>query len=108
MKNLDKINPIKRDELRAILSDPEVVKYFSSIRIFGSAVTDRCTEKSDIDFFVTLKPEYENKKDSNASYIALKLATVSDCDILYAHEQREETNPQLYRAMINGVEVLGD
>ena len=108
MKNLDKVNELKRDEIVRILSNEDVVKYFSSIKLFGSAVTTRCKESSDLDLFVTLKPEYVNKKGINASYVALILASDSDKDIFYAHEQHGKNNPKLYDAMCNGIELLGD
>ena len=106
MKNLNKISRIKRDEIASIVNNKDVTKYFSSIKVFGSSITDHCSNESDIDLFVTLKPEYMNDKDENDSYIALLLASESDKDIFYAHEQKGELNPTLYENMINGVEVL--
>ena len=106
MVNLNKINKIKRAELEELVSNKEVIKYFDSIKVFGSSITDNCREDSDIDLFVTLKPEYINEKDINESYIKLTLATSSDKDIFYAHEQKGEFNKKLYNNMINGVEII--
>lgn len=106
MKNIDKVNLIKREEVATLLSNPEIVKYFESIKIFGSCVSDRCTEKSDIDLFCSLKPEYQNDKGENDAYLALLLGSSSDKDIFFAHQQSGKWNPKLYENMKNGVEVL--
>lgn len=106
MVNIDKINKIKREEIKDILSNEDVIKYFDSIKVFGSCITDKCREDSDIDLFVSLKEEYINDKDINDSYIQLMLASSSDKDIFYAHEQKGEFNKKLYENMINGIEVL--
>ena len=42
------INEIKLAEIEKIASDEKVNQYFSSIKVFGSTITDHCTEKSDI------------------------------------------------------------
>ena len=106
MKNINKINKIKRNEIIEILKNPEIKKYFESIKVFGSSITDKCKEDSDIDLFVALKPEYINKKDKNTSYLILKRAFISDTDIFYAHEQKGKLNPKLYQNMLNGIEIL--
>ena len=113
MVNIDKINKIKREEIKDILSNEDVIKYFDSIKVFGSCITDKCREDSDIDLFVSLKEAYINDKDINDSYkdindsyIQLMLASSSDKDIFYAHEQKGEFNKKLYENMINGIEVL--
>ena len=106
MKNMNKISKIKRDEIASIVNNKDVTKYFSSIKVFGSSITDHCSNKSDIDLFVTLKPKYMNDKDENDSYIVLLLASKSDKDIFFAHEQNGEFNPVLYKNMVNGIEVL--
>lgn len=53
--DLTMINDIKRLEIEKIAKDEKVRDYFTSIKVFGSTITDRCTEESDIDLFVTLK-----------------------------------------------------
>lgn len=100
------ISEIKRLEIEKIANDEKVREYFSSIKVFGSVITDRCTEESDIDLFVTLKKQYENDIDSNRAYCYLLALTSSDKDIFFAHEQRGEFNPQLYNNMLTGVEIL--
>lgn len=108
MKNLDKINEIKRNEVVAMLSIPEIVKYFDSIKIFGSAITDRCREDSDIDMYVTLKPEYVQEDIVESTWRLLMRASKSDKDIIYAHEMTDHINNSLFNAMQNGIEVLKD
>ena len=105
-KNINRINIVKREEIKNIINNKEVIKYFSSIKVFGSCLTEECKESSDIDLFVTLKPEYLNKKDINDSYIALMLSSDSDKDIFYAHEQSGKNNKKLYENMLKGLEVL--
>lgn len=100
------INKIKLAEIKKIASDGKVNQYFSSIKVFGSTITDHCTKESDIDLFVTLRPEYENDKDANDAYCYLLTLTPSDKDIFFSHEQSGEFNPQLYKNMVNGVEIL--
>lgn len=100
------INKIKRLEIEKIANDEKVREYFTSIKVFGSVITDRCTEESDIDLFVTLKKQYENDIDSNRAYCYLLTLTLSDKDIFFAHEQSGEFNPQLYHNMLNGEEIL--
>lgn len=100
------ISKVKLAEIEKIVSDEKVNQYFSSIKVFGSTITDHCTEKSDIDMFVTLRPEYENDKDANDAYCYLLTLTPSDKDIFFAHEQSGECNSQLYQNMVNGVEIL--
>ena len=106
MKNLNKISKVKREEIKTILSNEDVIKYFDSIKIFGSAITDHCREDSDIDMFVALKPEYANDQGANDAFFALITASESGKDIFFAHEQHGEFNPGLYEAMLAGVEVL--
>lgn len=103
MRNIEKISPIKRQEIIDLLNS-DAIKYFSSIKVFGSAITNTCTKNSDIDLFVTLKPEYMNSV--NESYNALMLATESEKDIFYSHEQHGLFNQKLYEKMKNGVEIL--
>ena len=100
------INKIKRLEIEKIANDEKIRDYFSSIKVFGSTITDHCTEESDIDLFVTLKKQYENDIDSNRAYCYLLTLTPSDKDIFFAHEQSGEFNPQLYHNMLNGEEIL--
>lgn len=100
------INDIKRLEIEKIANDEKIREYFSSIKVFGSTITDRCTGESDIDLFVTLKKQYENDIDSNMAYCYLLTLTSSDKDIFFAHEQSGEFNPQLYNNMLNGEEIL--
>lgn len=100
------ISKVKLAEIEKIASDEKVNQYFSSIKVFGSTITDHCTEESDIDMFVTLRPEYENDKDANDAYCYLLTLTPSDKDIFFAHEQSGEFNSQLYKNMVNGVEIL--
>lgn len=100
------ISKVKLAEIEKIASDEKVNQYFSSIKVFGSTITDHCTEESDIDMFVTLQPEYENDKDANDAYCYLLALTPSDKDIFFAHEQSGEFNSQLYQNMVNGVEIL--
>lgn len=100
------ISEIKRLEIEKIANDEKVREYFSSIKVFGSVITDRCTEESDIDLFVTLKKQYENDIDTNRAYCYLLTLTSSDKDIFFAHEQSGEFNPQLYNNMLNGEEIL--
>lgn len=100
------INDIKRLEIEKLANDEKIREYFSSIKVFGSTITDRCTEESDIDLFVTLKKQYENDIDSNMAYCYLLTLTSSDKDIFFAHEQSGEFNPQLYNNMLNGEEIL--
>lgn len=100
------INDIKRLEIEKIANDEKVREYFTSIKVFGSTITGRCTEESDIDLFVTLKKQYENDVDSNRAYCYLLTLTPSDKDIFFAHEQSGEFNPQLYNNMLTGVEIL--
>lgn len=89
------IDKIKRQEINHIVNNPEVTKYFTSIRVFGSSITDRCKESSDIDFFVTIKRDYMDYKGVNDSYLTLFLSSESDKDIFYSHEQNGRTNPRL-------------
>lgn len=100
------INDIKRLEIEKIANDEKIREYFSSIKVFGSAITDRCTEDSDIDLFVTLNKQYENDIDANKAYCYLLTLTPSDKDIFFSHEQSGEFNPQLYNNMLTGVEIL--
>ena len=100
------ISKVKLAEIEKIASDAKVNQYFSSIKVFGSTITDHCTEESDIDMFVTLKPEYENDKDANDAYCYLLTLTPSDKDIFFSHEQSGEFNSQLFENMLNGEEIL--
>lgn len=100
------INELKRLEIEKIKADSKVREYFSSIKVFGSTITDLCTEESDIDLFVTLNKQYENDVDANKAYCYLLTLTPSDKDIFFSHEQNGEFNPQLYNRMLSGEEIL--
>jgi predicted nucleotidyltransferase len=52
IKNLDKINPIKRDLIYTILSKIEGSKFLKRIVIFGSSIRDDCRQESDIDIAI--------------------------------------------------------
>ena len=52
IKNLDKINIIKRDLLSNILNQIKDNKNIKKIIIFGSSIREDCREDSDIDFAI--------------------------------------------------------
>jgi predicted nucleotidyltransferase len=52
IKNLDKINPIKRDLVYTILSKIDGNKFLKRIVIFGSSIRDDCKQTSDIDIAI--------------------------------------------------------
>ena len=52
IKNLNMINPLKRDILNSILSEIDGYKYVDKIIIFGSSTRDDCTKASDIDIAI--------------------------------------------------------
>ena len=100
------INKIKIEEVGKIANDKQIKEYFKSIKVFGSTIREDCKKDSDIDMFVTLKPQYENEKDANKAYCYLLSLTSSDKDIFFAHEQNGNFNQQLYKNMLKGIEIL--
>ena len=105
--NFDRINPIKRDEVRRIAESKEINKYFDSIKVFGSSIRENCREDSDLDLFVTIKKEFENNEDIiTEAYMFLSRFDWTAKDIFFAHEQTGEINKSLYQNMVNGVEIL--
>lgn len=98
------INELKRQEIDLIRNNEEVRKYFNSIKVFGSAITDKCKEESDIDLYVDLKLEYLS--EINKTYNLLMSLGNSDKDILYKHEQVNCPNKKLIENMEKGLEIL--
>jgi predicted nucleotidyltransferase len=50
--NLDRIHPIKRDLVAAILSQINGNRYLDKIIIFGSSIRNDCSENSDLDIAI--------------------------------------------------------
>jgi len=60
VKNLEKINSIKRDAVRQIAERACDYPIVSEVIIFGSSVRDDCTEESDVDICVKLNGSIES------------------------------------------------
>ena len=52
IKNIDKINPIKRNIVEKIVSDINGNSYVCKVVVFGSSIRSDCSENSDIDFAI--------------------------------------------------------
>jgi predicted nucleotidyltransferase len=52
IKNLDKINPIKRNVVSDILSQVKDYEFLDKIIIFGSSIRGDCKETSDLDIAI--------------------------------------------------------
>lgn len=57
IKNLEKINRIKRSLVEQIISEISKNEYVTRVIIFGSAIRDDCEETSDIDIDIEWKEE---------------------------------------------------
>ena len=85
-KNIERINPIKRAKVEKGLGFVEecISSYgqvIDKVIIFGSAVTDSCTEESDID--VCLVSDYTASNDGFFKvYGGLARAMGDSCDVL--------------------------
>lgn len=105
--NLDKINILKRDKIKTLINDTIVQKYFDSIIIFGSSIRSDCTNSSDIDMLVSIKPCYKhNEVILNKLYIRICNLLNNEADIFFEHEQHGICNANFYKNAKNGVRVL--
>ncbi len=81
IKNIDKINDLKQ---RQVLSCVDIIQAYPNVRrmiIFGSSVSDRCTEQSDVDICFDIEG---TTKGVNMYTMARDIRRACDhkCDIL--------------------------
>ena len=58
--NIDKINIIKRDQVRELCKIADESGIVKRIVIFGSSVRDDCTEESDVDFWISFSCDVQD------------------------------------------------
>lgn len=97
----DYINEIQHEEISKMLRDNTLREKCESIKIFGSTLTKNCHRNSDIDLFVTLK----NENDEKEIYRRIQELLVVDCDIAFEHEFRNAEGEFVER-MRSGLEIL--
>lgn len=98
---LDYINEIQHEEVIKLLRDDKLREKCESIKIFGSTLTKNCHRNSDIDLFVTLK----NENDEKEIYRRIQELLVVDCDIAFEHEFRNDEG-EFVDKMRSGLEIL--
>lgn len=86
-KNLDKINSVKRDQVKKIIKHVEEnddIGLIKKIIIFGSSTRSDCTEKSDIDICVVSSLDSSKLKVFKHMYIVGAFSDVSgeNCDTI--------------------------
>lgn len=84
IKNLDKINSIKRNKIERgllFLEKNNKDKIIEKVIVFGSSVTDYCTEESDIDICLFTDKNTSNKVFFNI-YGTLPLIMDDLCDVV--------------------------
>lgn len=97
----DFINKIQHDEISKLLRDKVLREKCESIKIFGSTLTKNCHRNSDIDLFVTLKNENNEKE----IYRRIQELLNVDCDIAFEHEFRDAEG-EFVEKMKSGLEIL--
>lgn len=103
IKNIDKINIIKRDKVKRGLEyiEKNSKGLIDKIFIFGSAVTDDCTEESDIDICFNTTYDCTNR-DFFYLYGTLPLEMNDLCDIIILDKADEKLKKEI---LTKGVEV---
>ena len=81
IKNLEKINIIKRSEVEQAVKIASKDSNIEKIVVFGSSIRDDCRESSDIDFCFFVIPNHD-KKVFNRTLIDICKACKSDLDTL--------------------------
>lgn len=85
--NLDKINIIKRDIVRSILSEINDYEYLDKVIIFGSSIRKDCTNSSDLDIALQWTEDcYDDdgvlKPFTLPVYKAISLSTEGNNDVV--------------------------
>ncbi len=103
LQNLEKIHPLKKEMVAQICNLPAQYPVIRKIIIFGSSVTDECTEDSDIDVYLDLACDLT---DEDARNINTSIGRITDynVDILYSQLIGERLRTEIFS---KGVVIWG-
>lgn len=94
-----RIHPLKQKQVNNIYNIISKNKKIEKIIIFGSSVSIRCNQKSDMDLAILLKDEYFNKDSKNEISEIIQDATNYDSDIVWLNTIDQTS--QLYKNIKN-------
>ena len=85
IKDIDKVNPIKRDMVRMCAQKAGDFFYIKRLIIFGSSLTNECNDESDIDICFDID---DSVSGNELFHMASEINKICDdnCDRLYYHK----------------------
>ncbi len=102
--DMRRVFPTKQRQVRDIHNEFKSDKRISSIMVFGSAVSDRCHQGSDIDILVRLKDECVDVKNKNDISEMIQNICDWNADVLW-FDRIEETD-RIYKKILEGVQIV--
>ncbi|MCD7709107.1 MAG: nucleotidyltransferase domain-containing protein [Clostridiales bacterium] len=87
MENLSKVNSLKRNQIEQVITSADRSGVVRRLIVFGSSVTDYCTQESDVDLCFDTTCNIEDRRIFDLIVDADK-ACEYNCDILFYNDLR--------------------
>lgn len=93
-KTLSLINEIKREQVLLCINIVSKYKFVKRLIVFGSSLTDECTDESDLDICLDMKSDISGLELYDL-YVELRQVCNHCCDILKYHKLKGKIKDEI-------------
>lgn len=102
--DMRKVYPIKQREVKKIYEFLKTQESVEQAYIFGSSISMKCTQRSDTDIGIRLRPEFNYTEIRSYLRSHIHDYCPHDCDILWINDLKP--SEKIYENIMKGVQII--